>query len=131
MKFIHTRFKQQRSTQYTVSSPSSQYTNIKNIKYTSCRRAHLERASGDVGAMQCLLAFLGGLGRGVFGVPKVLAGQCVDVDQVSEATERVLQHVRRQSARMADDEETLSVTSGVVWEREDSLNVQACLCMQR
>ena len=75
---------------------------------------YLEGAAGDVGSMQRLLAGFGGFDGAVFGVAEVLAGQRVHVDQLAKTAKGVLQHVRRQSARMTHDEQTLSVTDRVV-----------------
>ena len=64
--------------------------------------------------MEDLLALFGGGDGGELGVAEVLPRQRVDVDEVAEPTEGVLQDVRRQRTRRADDEEAQRVADGVV-----------------
>ena len=75
---------------------------------------YLEGASGDVRPVESLLALLGSLVGGVLGVAEVLAWQRVDVDQIAKTAKGVLQDVRRQRARMTNDEQTLGVSNRVV-----------------
>jgi hypothetical protein len=81
----------------------------------------LDPAPRHVGKVQRRPAFVGGVLTVELGVAEGLARQDVDVDEAPEAAEEVEQHVRRQRARRAHDEQTRLVPALVGGFRDDRL----------